>query len=754
MPTHRPAAGDGAGYPPSCRRPQATHRPAAPWQGPALENFSRATITQEVLEQEVKALRDEAGRWACQFEEAVNVSMQLKEQVKVLQHGHEMLLNTPRVMDTDGGIDLVKELGRRKLEVGQLKRKVRLLQEALASRSGPTISDLEDAIRDKDSQVQRLHEILRAAHPEAVIQRDLEIERLRNVIMHASPGSAIAERYALDPQTGSGYARPQSTCDTQAGGGVGWGDKEQEGGNVAAVQLFLDADCDPGSLCPQTCEAFKLQLLADVAAVLCVEPGLLAIGSLEQVSQKKTVAVVVISSPPMIRGLQTAGSENGDGSRQGAAHIAMNLVLLAENERSALRYLRPDILGAEVQDGHSTQLLMSLQLQQLHQTASILQTTLDEGKHCARAFRVSTLASGKRERQALTGMCYMLRTQIEDLRSRRDSVAAERDVSKILGEEIQSEENGDQIGQKQSAVKPADADVQQESSHTSVTLPGELNEIKKESDTLKANRDMFETQLYARRAARIAERATFRREQTVLAYDCAVLLSEHHPVSAGRANIWTEHDVLRAERDALKFENRTLKSEHQTLRYDHASLQSAVESMRDDIATLWADRDVLRILKDKAEVQACEAAVEELRLRNECETLNSACRTLEELLLEKTKHAEEQAEHLTQALNSEQSCEQHLSQALGAKALLERELIELQDECSQSKLEVLHTLAHHTITLTRKQTTDIHPSSENANELDRRYGNVYARLCLYTCERGTRLHPLIPPPDCPAPSHH
>jgi hypothetical protein len=698
--------------------PQATHSPAAPWQGPELEKFFRAAITQDVLEQEVKALRDEAGRWACQFEEAVNVSMQLKEQVKVLQHGHETVLNTPRVMESDSGVDLAKELGRRKLEVGQLKKKVCLLQEALASRSGPTISDLEDAIRDKDSQVQRLHEILRAAHPEAVIERDLEIERLRNVIMLASPGSAIATWHALDPQRGSGYARPQSTCDQQAGGGEARGDTEQQGGNVAAVQLILDADSDPGSLGLQTCEAFKLQLLADVAAVLCVEPGLLALGSLEQVSQQYR-AVVVISSLPMIRGLHTGGSENGDDS-QGAAQIAMNLVLQAENEKSALRDLRPDIRGAEVQDGHSTQLLMSLQLQHLHQTASILQTTLDKSKHCARAFRVSTLASGKRERQALTGMCDMLRTQIEDLRSQRDSVPAERDVFKILGEGLQSEGGGDQIGQKQSAVKPADAVVKQELSHTSVILPGELNAIKKESDPLKADRDMLEIQLYAKRAASIVERATFRRERTVLASDCPVLMSEHDTLSADGANIWTQHDVLRAERDALEFENKTLKSEHQTLRYDHASLQSAVESMRDDMATLLADRDVLTILKDKAEVQAREVAVEELRLRNECETLNSACRTLEELLLEKTKQAEEQSKHLTKALNSEQSCEQHLSQALGAKALLERELIELKDECSQSKLEVLRTITHHTITLTRTHTIDTHSSSENADELDRR----------------------------------
>jgi hypothetical protein len=100
--------------------------------------------------------------------------------------------------------------------------------------------------------------------------------------------------------------------------------------------------------------------------------------------------------------------------------------------------------------------------------------------------------------------------------------------------------------------------------------------------------------------------------------------------------------------------------------------------------------------------------------------LNAACRTLEELLLEKTQQAEEQSKHLAQALNSEQSCEQHLSQALGAKALLERELIELKDECSQSKLEVLRTITHHTITLTRKHTIDTHSSSENASELDRR----------------------------------
>ena len=703
--------------------PQATHHPEAPWQGPALENFFRAAITQDVLEQEVKALRDEAGRWACQFEEAVNVSMQLKEQVKVLQHGHEMVLNTPRVMESDSGVDLVKELARRKLEVGQLKKKVRLLQEALASRSGPTISDLEDTIRDKDSQVKRLNEILLAAHPEAVIERDLEIERLRNVIMLASPGSAIATRHALDPQTGSGYARPQSTCDQQAGGGVARGDAEEEGGKVAAVQLILDTDSDPGSLGPRACEAFKLQLLADVAAVLCVEPGLLAIGSLEQVSQQYR-AVVVISSLPMIRGLHTGGSENGDDS-QGAAHIAMNLVLQAENEGSALRGLRPDIRGAEVQDGHSTQLLMtqllmSLQLQHLHQTASILQTTLDKGKHCARAFRVSTLASGKRERQALTGMCDMLKTQIEDLRSQRDSVPAERDVFKVLGEGLQSEGGGDQIGQKQSAVQPTDAVVKKELSHTRVILPGELNAIQKESDTLKADRDMLEIQLYAKRAATIVERATFRRERTFPASDCAVLMSEHDTLSADGANIWRQHDVLRVERDALEFENKTLKSEHQALRYDHASLQSAVESMRDDMATLLADRDVLRIHKDTAEVQAREAAVEELRLRNECETLNAACRTLEELLLEKTQQAEEQSKHLAQALISEQSYEQHLSQALGAKALLERELIELKDECSQSKLEVVRTITHHIITLTRKRTIDTHSSSENASELDRR----------------------------------
>ena len=132
---------------------QATLPPAAPGQGPPLEKFFRAAISQDVLEQEVKALRDSAGRWACQFDEAVNVTMQLKEQVKVLQHGHEtvqlkeqvkvlqhghetVLLNTPRIMESDGSVDLVKELARRKLEVGQLKKKVRLLQEAgLAQRT-------------------------------------------------------------------------------------------------------------------------------------------------------------------------------------------------------------------------------------------------------------------------------------------------------------------------------------------------------------------------------------------------------------------------------------------------------------------------------------------------------------------------------------------------------------------------------------------------------------------------------------------
>ena len=736
-------------------RAQARGRgqPAAVWRGGQLDKFFRAAITQDVLQQEVQTLRDEAGRWACEFEAAVSVSMELKEQVEMLQQDHEKMLNTPRVMECDGVDALVKELCRRKSEVGQLKKKVRLLQAALASRSGPTICDLQDAIRDKDAQVQRLHEILRAEHPAAVIGRDLEIERLRRVIMHASPGEAVAERRALASarapasQSGSGDARPlPAAADQQAAWAAAECDDVEEGGDVAAVELILDADRSLEGATQHLCDAFKLQLVADVAAAVRVPPGLFAIGSLEYGSYRSR-AVVVVSSPQEISGLHAGESESMERPQRGAmerpqlgaTHIAKDLVLQAENETSALRELRPDIRGADIRylsgpaedmcpsrpnaaeidggqevdqeaprddeeecagwprlhslggDGHSMHLFMSQQLQQLNRTASVLQTILDESKNSARAFRVSHFASGKRERQALTVTCDLLKTQVDDLRSQRDSLAKERDALKTLTAQCQGTNGQGHVGQHQAVAKSVGTVVVHNDLSRSEMLPRELEEIQTERDALKAERDALEIQLHAERAASIVERANFRKERAVLESDRAVLMSEHDTLSADRVNLWAEQDVLRAERDALKFENKKLKNEHQASKYAHAALQSSVKSIKDDMATLRADRDVLRILKEKAEVQACEAVAEADRFKKECKTLNAACHTLEEMLLEKTTQAEELAKELAQALDSQHA--NHLAQVLETKGSLEMELTKLQNECSQSKLEV-YTLPH------------------------------------------------------------
>ena len=61
------------------------------------------------------------------FQDAAGVSMELKEQVKILQHDHEKMLKIP-ARGLDGFNLLVRELCRRKSEVGRLKKRVRLLK--------------------------------------------------------------------------------------------------------------------------------------------------------------------------------------------------------------------------------------------------------------------------------------------------------------------------------------------------------------------------------------------------------------------------------------------------------------------------------------------------------------------------------------------------------------------------------------------------------------------------------------------------
>jgi hypothetical protein len=97
-----PSAGDG---------PAASRRISGD-----METLLRVALTHDALQQEVEILRDEAGRWACEFEAAVNVSMDLKEQVDVLHADHEKILNTPRSA-LDEGDAISYELARRKSEV-------------------------------------------------------------------------------------------------------------------------------------------------------------------------------------------------------------------------------------------------------------------------------------------------------------------------------------------------------------------------------------------------------------------------------------------------------------------------------------------------------------------------------------------------------------------------------------------------------------------------------------------------------------
>lgn len=120
----------------------------------------RVALTHDALQKEVQLLRDEAGRWACEFEAAVNVSMDLKEQVEVLQSDHDKILNTPRSAYDEG--DAVSyELARRKSEVGKLKKKVRQLQDALAlaTRNGQSNEagiQMEDELRSKEARIKTL----------------------------------------------------------------------------------------------------------------------------------------------------------------------------------------------------------------------------------------------------------------------------------------------------------------------------------------------------------------------------------------------------------------------------------------------------------------------------------------------------------------------------------------------------------------------------------------------------------------------
>lgn len=127
-----------------------------------MDTLLRVTLKHDALQKEVQLLRDEAGRWACEFEAAVNVSMDLKEQVEVLQQDHDMILNTPRSAHDDEGEAVSYELARRKSEVGKLKKKVRQLQDALAlatrdgqSERGAGLS-MDQELRRKDARITSL----------------------------------------------------------------------------------------------------------------------------------------------------------------------------------------------------------------------------------------------------------------------------------------------------------------------------------------------------------------------------------------------------------------------------------------------------------------------------------------------------------------------------------------------------------------------------------------------------------------------
>ena len=127
-----------------------------------MDTLLRVALTHDALQKEVQLLRDEAGRWACEFEAAVNVSMDLKEQVEVLQQDHDKILNTPRSAYDDEGDAVSYELARRKSEVGKLKKKVRQLQDALAlatrdgqSERGAGLS-MDQELRRKDARITSL----------------------------------------------------------------------------------------------------------------------------------------------------------------------------------------------------------------------------------------------------------------------------------------------------------------------------------------------------------------------------------------------------------------------------------------------------------------------------------------------------------------------------------------------------------------------------------------------------------------------